>query len=198
MPSTTNYSFPYPSLAEDPNVPGDMQALAESMDAALSVTDASAATLAARVTALEAIFGTAGAVAVAATSTSIATTTSVSYSESWTGGSPVGVEFVVPPSGKILVHNSSYVDNNGASGRTYFSWVLRTGSIVGSGTIVAGANDGWSLENFGVGDMTAGRSTLVTGLTPGADYNVRQAMKQTGGTTAESQNRHLCVEPVWK
>lgn len=35
MPTTTNYALPYPSPSDDVDVPGDMQALAEAVDADL-------------------------------------------------------------------------------------------------------------------------------------------------------------------
>lgn len=133
---------------------------------------------------------------VSADSSASATTTSTSYVESWTGGTPAGIAFVAPTSGKVIIHNSARVFNNGAN-RTYFSWVLRNGAVVGSGTTVFAANDTWAVQSSATPKEGAfGRALLVTGLTPGNSYNVRQAMKVDAASTATSQFRQIVVKPV--
>lgn len=120
------------------------------------------------------------------TSSASATTSSTSYTESWTGGTPAGVSFVAPTSGKVIVHSSSFVKNSSATDgrRTFLSWILRNGATIGSGTTVSAANDTWALvSSRSVKDSCFGRATLLESLTPGASYNIRQAMKgeQRGG-----------------
>jgi hypothetical protein len=196
MPTTPIFAFPYPALTDPPNGAAQIQALAEAVEAELNGTNSDVTSLTSRVTVLENLYGT--AVAVADSDTAISTTSSAAYTESWGGSNtPSAVAFVAPPSGKVIIHNSSYVDNNNATGYTYLSWILRNGAVIGSGTTVALANDGWALVTFGVAGSAQGRATLVTGLTGGNSYNVRQAMKVVGGQ-AESQFRHLAVEPVLK
>ncbi|PRX48690.1 hypothetical protein B0I33_104508 [Prauserella shujinwangii] len=53
MPATPNYGLPYPALTDPPNVPADVQALAEAVDTALGNTDSAAAALDTRVDTLE-------------------------------------------------------------------------------------------------------------------------------------------------
>jgi len=43
MPATSNYAFRYPALGDDPNIPEDIQFLAEDVDGALAATDAEVA-----------------------------------------------------------------------------------------------------------------------------------------------------------
>jgi hypothetical protein len=129
-----------------------------------------------------------------------ATTSSTSYTETLTGGTPAGVAFVAPTSGKVIIHNSSFVKSSSATSgrRTLLSWILRTGAVVGSGTTVLAANDTWALvSSRSVKDSAFGRSTLITGLTPGNSYNIRQAMKVINGAdTGTSQYRHILVKPT--
>lgn len=138
-------------------------------------------------------------VAVASLSSASATTTgSTAYTETWTGGTPAGVAFVAPTSGKVIIRNSAFVDNNGAATiRTYLSWILRNGAVVGSGTTVSAANDTWAISQSETRDVMVGRSTLVTGLTPGNSYNVNQAMRtNNAANTATSEFRRISVKPT--
>jgi hypothetical protein len=97
-------------------------------------------------------------------------------STSFTLGTPtVGVAFVVPTSGNALVTWGGKLRLNSATAvRVFLAAEVRTGSTVGSGTVVAGVDEDWSLE---VGESVNGRlgatrTRPVTGLTAGATYNV--------------------------
>lgn len=133
-------------------------------------------------------------------SSASATTTSTSYTETWTGGTPAGVSFVAPTSGKVIVHSSSFVKSSSATSgrRTLLSWILRNGAVIGSGTTVSAANDTWALVSArSVKDSCFGRSTLLIGLTPGNAYNIRQAMKVINSAdTGTSEFRQLVVKPT--
>jgi hypothetical protein len=119
-----------------------------------------------------------------------------SYTETFTtSNTPAAVAFVAPTSGIVLIHNRSWLDNSGATARTLMSFVVRTGSTVGSGTTFLAASDARAIHNTSADDIECGATFRVTGLTPGAAYNVRQAGRVTSGT-GESQNREIIVEPV--
>lgn len=111
-----------------------------------------------------------------------------------TSPTPCAVVFVAPESGSVLVHNSAWLDSNGNS-RTYLGWVARTGGTIGDGTFVQVAQDEDAISSVTVNDITAGRTTILSGLTPGDTYNIRQAAKVSAGI-GEYQDRHLAVQPV--
>ncbi len=183
MATTPGYGFHYPTLGDAPNVPQWVQDLAEDVEATLT-----------SVTPVTDKFATGGTVGV--TQDTAGTTTSSTYVESLTGGTPCSFAFVAPPSGKVLVLNSGFVDNS-STGRSHQSWIIRTGSTIGSGTTFLNAGDEKSLANLGPDDVTATRTTLVTGLTPGASYNIRQQFKTSSGTTGNFQWKELVVMPVF-
>lgn len=111
------------------------------------------------------------------------TTTSTSYTATLTGGTACGTAFTAPTSGKVTVHNVCQISNSGGND-TWCGWVLRTGSAVGSGTTVSGysADDSRALLHNGTTVERNGSTLLVTGLTPGAAYNVQQQFRVAAGT----------------
>jgi hypothetical protein len=97
-------------------------------------------------------------------------------STSFTLGTPtVGVAFIAPTSGNVLIHWGGKAILNSATGvRVLLSNEVRTGSTVGSGSVVASTDDDWAVEigqaaNARVG---ASRTRPITGLTAGVAYNV--------------------------
>lgn len=135
-------------------------------------------------------------VTVSDTQNALANVTATGYTETFsTSNTPAAVAFVAPTSGKVLIHNSAYLDQSSAAARTYLSWILRTGASIGSGTVVQSAIDANAIENLSDADATIGRTIMVSGLTANSSYNIRQAGRVTSGT-GEYQNRHLIVEPV--
>lgn len=122
------------------------------------------------------------------------TTTSVTYTSTLTGGTACGIAFTAPPSGKVLVHNNSRMFNSGAN-HNLCSIHVRTGSTIGSGTDVLAASDANAVAYFGSNDDRRGATTLVSGLTPGAAYNVIQSFKVTAGT-GNFSNKSLIVQKV--
>lgn len=130
------------------------------------------------------------------TQNTLANVASVTYTETFTvSNTPASLVFTAPLSGKILVHNSAYLDNSSVTARTYLSFIIRTGAVIGSGTVIFTGGDEQAIENLSSDDMTAGRTIRIPGLTPGASFNIRQRGRVTSGT-GEFQNRHLIVEPV--
>lgn len=133
---------------------------------------------------------------VSSTQNTSGSTTSTTYTATLTGGTACGTAFVAPPSGKVIVHNSGFIDNS-STGRSYMTFRIRTGGTVGSGTDVVAAVDDNAVTCLGTDDLTAGRAIHVTGLTPGTTYNCQQLFKASAGTTASFSWKHLIVAPVW-
>lgn len=107
------------------------------------------------------------------------------------GSTTVGTAFVAPTSGTVDVTCSGRIHLNSATAiRILLAAEVRTGSTVGSGTVIAAANDNFALEvgqaaNSRVG---ASRTRRITGLTAGVTYNVslwhKNATSVVGGTQA--------------
>lgn len=192
MGATGVYGLPYPELGDVPNVPQDIQDLAEEVEDEIVRVDAANAAVAA-VTALFATGAT-----VDDFEPALANFTGTSFTETFTtSNTPAAVVFVAPPSGKVLIHMRSWLDNNLTASRTYLGFVIRTGAVIGSGTVFTAASDDRAIHNSSAEDIECGATFYVSGLTAGASYNVRNAGRVTAGT-GESQNRELIVEPVWK
>lgn len=122
------------------------------------------------------------------------TTTSTTFTATLTGGTACGVTFTAPTSGKIVVHNYSLIQNSGAND-TACGWVLRTGSSIGSGTVVTSASDIRSLRHRLTTQVLFGAAHMVTGLTAGDVYNVQQAFRCDAGTGTFAA-KELSVVPV--
>jgi len=109
------------------------------------------------------------------------TTTSTTYTPTLTGATAAGVAFVAPTSGKVLITNNARMVNSAAN-ETYCGFTLRTGASVGSGTVVTAAADERSIIHVGTAIERQAVGYLVTGLTPGASYNVQQEFRVSAGT----------------
>lgn len=131
---------------------------------------------------------------VAATANGSYTTTSVTFTV--VGGLFCAVAFVAPASGKVLVHHMAELYNNTAGAYTAVGVQVATGSTFGAGTVVlaAGYDDSVFIQNPTTG-VRAGVSNLVTGLTPGADYNATLYHAVTAGT-GTIVRRAVIVTPV--
>lgn len=106
-----------------------------------------------------------------------------------------GVAFTAPTSGRVMVLWRAQVDHDGtALGFTAVSFVIRTGSTVGSGTVVLAADDNRAVIMAGTDVMQMGSSHLVTGLTPGDSYNVRLEHK-VGAGVGTTERRGVVVAP---
>lgn len=187
MPSTPVYSFPYPALTDAPNGATQIQALADAVEDQLQVTDAS-------VTALNALFAT--GVTLSNSQATAATTTSLTYTETLTGGAACSVIFVAPASGKVIVHNSGTARNS-TTARSTISWIIRNGGTVGAGTTFLDGGDNFAVSVVGAEEMMVGRAVLVTGLSSGSTYNIRQQFKNSSASTGTFDRKHLIVQPIW-
>lgn len=99
------------------------------------------------------------------------TTTSTSFTQVMSPAGLCGVAFVAPQSGKIYISMNNEISNSGAN-FTLTSYSIRTGSVVGSGTLFQAAsqdetirNDSTTIHRYGVG-------SFASGLTPGQTYNI--------------------------
>ena len=95
-----------------------------------------------------------------------------------------GVAFTAPATGRGIMHIAAHFEGVTAN-ICSFSGNIQTGSTLGSGTDTAFvATDNYMIRSSGVAgqDMAGGVSRLVTGLTPGAQYNAVVQYKTTGGT----------------
>lgn len=132
------------------------------------------------------------------TENTLGTTTSTSYTATLTGGTACGIAFVAPPSGAVLIHNSSVCDNDSTAQRSYCTFRVRTGTTIGSGSDVVAAADANAIYNLGTADNCYGRAIHITGLSPGGDYNVQQLFKTSNAANvATFLSKHLIVQPVY-
>jgi hypothetical protein len=179
VPSTPIYGLPYPSLSDPPNGPAQFQALAEAVEAELDRID-------------DTITG----VPITQSSSVAATVNTASTSFVALSGDP-GLAFTAPSSGRVTVTIGAAMAGGTAATFCLMGFQVRTGAVVGSGTIVVAVNDNDTLGSTGTEDMAASRVTLVTGLTAAASYNVQCLYKVlSGGGTAFFARRNVIVESV--
>jgi hypothetical protein len=123
-------------------------------------------------------------------------------STSYVTTSTMGTDFVAPQSGVVLVQAGATIGNNAiviaGTSWTVISFEVRTGTTVGSGTVVISADDARSARMYvqstaaGMKYAPAARAMPVGGLTPGAGYNVRPMFK-VGASTGAYLNRWVVV-----
>lgn len=91
------------------------------------------------------------------------------------GATTVGLTFIAPTSGGVIVLWNARANLNSATGvRVVVSAEVRSGSTIGSGTVMAAAGDDQAVELGQAANTRVGAAShrVVTGLTPGAVYNV--------------------------
>lgn len=121
------------------------------------------------------------------------------YTETRTGagGTECQVALVAPPSGKVKISWSCGLTISNAAGFALMSWVFRTGSTLGSGTVVQAASDSVVCQNTGLtAENSFAQFFIMTGLTPGSSYNVCGAYRTTSGHTGTFNRPKILVEPV--
>lgn len=115
------------------------------------------------------------------------------------GGTTVGTSFTAPTSGAVKITWSAKFALGSDTNLTYVSAEVRTGSVVGSGSVVSAAADDSSLE-LGQASTTrlqASRVRPVTGLTAGSTYNVSLWHHTTAADNATLYQRDVLVEPMF-
>jgi hypothetical protein len=125
-------------------------------------------------------------------------------STSFVVGSPqVGLTFVAPLSGIVFVQVDAHLEENTNGNSAYCGFELRDGGTIGSGTVIVAASTDWavgtsnSVVSGGAARVNGMKRRLVTGLTPGATYNVRTMHLTTPGGSVDVFFRAITVEP-WK
>lgn len=187
MATTPVYGIPYPVLGDAPNGPSQMQALALEVETELVRVDAAISTI----NGLDTAF--------AGTSTDETGFTNTTYAA---GGTPVGVAFVAPASGKVAITFSCGFLQNINTFVTIISCEVKTGGTVGSGTLAGAAANGdralvcgRAVNSGAVAQSQASRRVFYTGLTAGATYNVRMMHAVDGGSGTITY-REVMVEPM--
>jgi hypothetical protein len=117
-------------------------------------------------------------------------------------GSPVvGTIFVAPPSGRVEIVLSAYVAQTQNLHAMICSAHVREGASIGTGADVYAANSNWAIVagravNASAPALAQGdRAKLITGLTPGATYNVRVEYQTTAGGNGTVLYRRLHIKP---
>lgn len=122
---------------------------------------------------------------------STTTTTSTTFAAS---GTDCAVTFTAPSTGRVLIHISARMINS-ATGGTIASPETREGAVVGSGAVIEVAVESNTISHYGASFSAQGKTSMLSGLTPGAVYNTRIMMRASSGT-ASFANRQIVVTPA--
>jgi hypothetical protein len=109
--------------------------------------------------------------------------------------SPTAV-FVAPPSGVVRLDYSGALVHSTAGMTAAWTPEVRTGATPGSGTVVLAASDNNRGSVKGSNDVEATRSMLLTGLIPGAQYNMRMLHISVNTGTAYFARLRVAVTPI--
>lgn len=111
-------------------------------------------------------------------------------------GSPgCGVTFVAPPSGKVYITVSGYMQENTAGNFAFLGIEVRAGGTIGSGTVVRSPITN-ECVGCSQGRDVGSRVIYQVGLTAGSTYNVRTMFCSTPAGTFDCYYRELLVQPV--
>jgi hypothetical protein len=119
----------------------------------------------------------------------------------YAAGPVVGVAFVAPPSGRVYIEIAGNISSSQNGRKGVLSYEVRTGSTVGSGSIVLAASDDRAVQNSnavtsgGFSFIAASKRRMLTGLTPGASYNIRCMQAHVLGAVIMG-HRYILVEPA--
>jgi hypothetical protein len=130
-------------------------------------------------------------VEVVTTDTSAATNNATySATAGFAGATTCGTTFIAPQSGKVNFQWSAEITN--VSSFSLLSIEVREGSTVGSGTVVFAADDNHACRADTTVTVGCHQSKMLTGLTPGAVYNVR-TMHRTNSTNGTFGRRKVWI-----
>ena len=120
-------------------------------------------------------------------------TTSFATDQPYPGGP--SIVFTAPASGRGFIHAHTYTKATTTGIYSEVSVQVRTGSVVGSGTIMGTAP---VHTNYGT-DWTRGSATVpFDGLTPGSQYNIQFVFRSaSAGTNANISTSRLVWQPTW-
>jgi hypothetical protein len=120
--------------------------------------------------------------------------TNTAYATTGQAGGNCGVAFMAPTTGRVLLKYGAQIIN-GATPSSIVAPVIREGGTVGSGTSVLAAADDNAVSAVGATGGSRFREKLVTGLTPGATYNVRLEHRVSSASTGSVLRRVVIVAP---
>lgn len=127
------------------------------------------------------------------------TVNSVAYTTLDSGGVTrlCGTSFVLPPNGKMLLDYGARMSNNAAGNGNFVTVVIREGSVIGSGTLVAGASDNNSVlvVNTAGNPNRQGVAFLFDTGTPGTTYNAYLEHRISGGL-GTFDHRYMIATPA--
>lgn len=132
-------------------------------------------------------------------STSNGTVASATYTNNLASTGIHGVAFIAPPSGKVQIIGRSAGGNGTVGNYAQMDWEVRQGSTIGSGTLFRTTNNNTAsvfLSSTASGQGPLNISGLLTGLTPGANYNACLTFATNGTGTASFNRRQIAVYPL--
>jgi hypothetical protein len=107
-----------------------------------------------------------------------------------------GCAFTAPSSGIVEVEWGADLRSSASNSSALLSPQVRAGGSVGVGTVFLAASDNQSVStNSQTNNTTCSMSVFVTGLTPGATYNVQLLWKATNTGTVAGGNPRVLVSP---
>jgi hypothetical protein len=110
-----------------------------------------------------------------------------------------GVAFIAPPSGQVWITGRAVARNDTANGFVLMDYEVRAGSTPGSGSVVrASDNDTAAVFESSVAgqEATLPVGGLITGLTPGGEYNTSLTYAAgTAGHVVQYNRRYIAALP---
>lgn len=125
------------------------------------------------------------------------TCASATYTGTRTGTSNIaGTAFTAPNSGNIMVLWAAGISIT-TGGFVLVSFQVAVGLVVGSGTVVQAPSDNIQVQGTATSETSEATFYPVTGLTPGAAYNIQLMYRIGGGATNSTINRpRVSVMPL--
>lgn len=204
MPNTPRFGWPTPVAADASNFPAQAQSLAQAIENTLGAhLDATTAHGRNNV----------GPIIEQAIEPTAFTFNNTSYSATANNQGltvPVcGLNFIAPASGIVEIGVGGSIESQNNRNGVLLGWELRTGSTIGSGTIIVGASSPRALQgpqsvsDLGEARIGASRWSVVgsvnlvpAGLTPGDPYNLRTMhVISPGPATGKVFDRDITVRP---
>lgn len=115
-----------------------------------------------------------------------------------TPSAPVfGTAFTAPPSGRVFLSIGGNISSSAAAYWCALGAEVRTGDVIGAGTVVRTAILGRALVSPRGGQIGGTRRREVAGLTPGALYNAQAVhWVENAAGSGSFTNRDISVEPI--
>ena len=124
------------------------------------------------------------------------TITNTAFGVGTTGGTyaDCAKAFTAPATGKVKIDYGGQMSNS-TTNATIIAPVIRTGSTIGSGTVILAASDDYNVQVTGTSSQRRGVSLLQEGLTPGTIYNVRLEHRVSLASTGTLLRRYVIISP---